>query len=138
MLDESLAALRLPDESGATVPVVTAGRPTVIVLFRGTWCPYCRAQLSKMAQALRDYSDFVDVVAITVDPPDLLQTMKHELKLPFRLLSDSSALLMKRCGGMHCIAVTDRDGVVRWTALSGNWRSDLPERSVLQLAYRHR
>ena len=110
------------------------GRPTLVVWFRGAWCPYCRKQLRNLQAALGPYRDHVNVVAITVDPPDLTAPMKKELGLEFPILSDEVGNLAGACELMHCVAVLGRKGTVDWEVVSGNWRQDIPERSLLQRA----
>lgn len=110
------------------------GRPTLVVWFRGAWCPYCRKQLRNLQAAIHPYRDLVNVVAITGDPPELTAPMKKELGLDFPILSDNVGNLVGACELMHCVAVLDRKGAVRWEVVSGNWRQDIPERSLLQRA----
>jgi peroxiredoxin len=126
------------DETGRAFPLSTLhGVPTLFVWFRGVWCPACRKQLINLARAARDYQG-VRIIAVTYDPPEALAQLKRETGLPFPLLSDPQGVLMARCELMHCVAVVDGDAVVRWGVVSGNWRADLPERALLQAAYRAR
>ena len=138
-LGEPLPDLTLQDSSGAPVALSTfRGRPTLLVWFRGSWCPYCRNQLAKLARELPDYALAVRVVAVTSDPPEKLRALRQDLGLPFTVLSDPDELLMRRCELMHCVAIADGNGVVQWGVVSGNWRRDLTERALLQAAYAQR
>jgi peroxiredoxin len=54
--------LRLPDE--------LAGHLGVILFYRGSWCPYCNAQLSAFQRALDELNDNRALVAaLSVDQP---------------------------------------------------------------------
>jgi peroxiredoxin len=131
-----LPAITLTDESGSPVDLSTLrGQPTLLVWFAGSWCPFCREQLKKLAESAPEYAGAVRIFAVTSDPPEELRTLRQELKLPFPLLSDPTRMLMRRCELMHCVAAVDPTGTVRWGIVSGNWRNDLSERAQLQAAY---
>jgi peroxiredoxin len=137
---QPLPALTLPDESGHAVDLRARDpRPLLLVFFRGSWCPYCKQQLSQIAAERARFSDGdLRVMAVSPDPPEPLLAMKAQLALPFPLLSDPERQLVNRCELSHCVAVLDSSGVMRWGVLSGNWERDLPARALLQAAYRAR
>lgn len=131
-----LPGVVLTDESGTQIDLSTLrGRPTLLVWFAGSWCPFCRTQLERLAQESPEYAEAVRVLAVTYDPPAELSALRQDLKLPFSILSDPEGVLMRRCELMHCVAVLDPEGTIRWGIVSGNWRDDIPERSLLQAAY---
>ncbi len=133
-----LPELTLPDQTGKRLSLrALDGRPLVLIWFRGSWCPYCRQQLSEIEADLAHFSAAdVRVLAVSPDPPEPLVTLQRELKLTFPLLSDPDRLLVNRCQLTHCVAIVDGSGVVRWGVVSGNWQKDLPARALLQAAYR--
>ncbi|MGH3282123.1 MAG: redoxin domain-containing protein, partial [Trebonia sp.] len=56
------------DGRALTIPDASAGGFSVVLFYRGTWCPYCNAQLrafERAGQALADAG--VRVVALSVD-----------------------------------------------------------------------
>jgi peroxiredoxin len=135
-IGQPLRGAQLVDDSGrAFVFAALRGRPILVVWFKGAWCPYCRKQLANLQRALPEYRQDVHVVAVTSDPPELLQSMRAELGLEFAVVSDAHGQFMAQCELMHCVAVADRDGIVTWGVVSGNWRGDVPERALLQAAY---
>jgi len=132
----ALPSITLTDESGRAVELSTLrGRPTLLVWFAGSWCPFCRHQLTRLAQIAPEYAGAVRIVAVTADPPEELRTLRQELNLPFSILSDPTRILMRRCELMHCVSVLDTTGTIRWGIVSGNWRDDLNERAFLHAAY---
>lgn len=134
-----LPEVTLLDDRGAAVPLRSLKeKATLLVWFRGTWCPYCRRQLANLGAALPEYGEHVRVVAVTSDPPEALATMRQELGLPYAVLSDPAGAVMGQCEFMHCVAILDRDGVVRFQGLAGSWRGALRIRPLLQAAYRAR
>ncbi|WP_445721448.1 peroxiredoxin-like family protein [Flavobacterium sp.] len=74
-------------------------KKTVVVVYRGGWCPYCNAQLSDM-QAIE--SDIVglgyQIVAISPDAPEFLKETEGKDKLAYKLFSDSEGQFSKAVG----------------------------------------
>lgn len=128
------------DDRGAAVALrALPARPTVLVWFRGAWCPYCRKQLAELAaEATRYPPDAFSIVAVAADPPEPMAKLRADLHLAMTLLSDPERHLVNVCELGHCVAILDAKGVVRWAALSGNWEKQLPARALLQAAYRTR
>lgn len=104
----------LPLEVGESIPGVTlvnafghntelkqlvSERPTLLVFYRGGWCPYCNTHLSQLADVEDQLYDMgIQIVAVSPDRPEYLQesTMKHELS--YKLLSDSDMNAAKQFG----------------------------------------
>jgi peroxiredoxin len=75
------------------------GMPTVLVFYRGGWCPYCMrqlAELQKIEDKLRELG--YQVVAVSPDPPDKLRATVQKLKIGFTLLSDNEFLATQAFG----------------------------------------
>ncbi len=76
---------------GAVVHLATlcAGRPTVLIFFRGAWCPYCNAHLAKV-QTIQDQLIKLgwQTVAIGTDTPETTQKSAEDKGLAYRLFSD--------------------------------------------------
>lgn len=93
------ARVREPDGSAKNILDVIAAAPTVLVLYRGGWCPYCNTQLSGLA----DIDDELramgfQVVAASPDRPEKLGQSIKERNLPYKLFSDSKMELAKALG----------------------------------------
>ena len=79
--------LRLPDD--------LAGHFGVVLFYRGSWCPYCNAQLSAFQRALDGLAEMdVTVVALSVDDEATTQELiaKHGLRFPVGYGADASAI----------------------------------------------
>ncbi len=139
-LGAPLPDIALHDDSGAAVRLrALTGRPTLLIWFRGSWCPYCRKQLAELAAELTHYSPAdLQIVAVAADPPEPLRLLKQQLALPFTLLSDPERQLVNRCELGHCAAILDSTGIIRWAVVSGNWDKSLPAQALLQRTYRQR
>lgn len=78
---------------------VVSEMPTLLIFYRGGWCPYCNTHLSQLAEIEdRLYDMGIQIVGISPDKPDYLQesTMEHELS--YQLLSDSKMVAAKKFG----------------------------------------
>lgn len=58
--DQRLPAFSAPDLQGATRPIPTTGRPSV-VNFWATWCPPCRVEMPLLLQLVDLYGDRFDL-----------------------------------------------------------------------------
>jgi peroxiredoxin len=79
--------LRLPDD--------LAGHFGVILFYRGSWCPYCNAQLRAFQRSLDRVADLgVEVAALSVDDETATQALiaKHGLRFPVGHSADASAV----------------------------------------------
>jgi peroxiredoxin len=67
----------------------TMQKPTVLIFYRGGWCPYCNRQLA----GLKDIEDQLDalgyqILAISPETPAQLQAQKLQTKFTVQLLAD--------------------------------------------------
>lgn len=79
--------LRLPD--------AVAGKFAVILFYRGSWCPYCNAQLRAFQRAKEKLDGLdVTVIALSVDDEETTRQLiaKHGLKFPVGHGADAAAL----------------------------------------------
>lgn len=73
-----------------SVRAATAGRPAVIVFYRGAWCPYCNLTLRAYQEQLAPELDRrgIALVAISPQKPDGSLTMQETHDLTYAVLSD--------------------------------------------------
>jgi len=66
-------------------------KPTVVIFYRGGWCPYCNSQLSdlRLVEPRLRQSGF-EVVFLSTDRPAILYSSLKAEKIDYTLLSDSS------------------------------------------------
>ncbi len=75
------------------------GKPTVLIFYRGGWCPYCNTHLSALAEIAPELEAAgFQLLAISPDRPEKLREKPDLGKLPYTLLSDSSMDLCKSFG----------------------------------------
>lgn len=71
--------------------------PTFIFFFRGSWCPFCVAQLQHYRDKLLAGKQ-ATVIAISPQTPAINNQLKHDHHINFTLLSDKGNLVAKKFG----------------------------------------
>ena len=79
--------IEVPAVGGGTIslPEDLAGSYGVVLIYRGSWCPYCNAQLAAFSRALDTLTELgVKVVALSVDDEETSAALvaKHKLRFP--------------------------------------------------------
>ena len=78
--------LEVPAVGGGTIslPDDLAGSYGVVLIYRGSWCPYCNAQLAAFSRASGALTELgVKVVALSVDDEETSAALVAKHKLPF-------------------------------------------------------
>lgn len=74
-------------------------QPTMLVFYRGGWCPYCSEHLRELATIEDDLSELgVHMVGVSPDRPEKLRESLGEYELNYTLLSDSDIRLARAFG----------------------------------------
>jgi len=100
-IGESLpnAKLRTIDGEATTLPEAVAGKPSVIVFYRGGWCPVCNKHLADLAKVEPELKkQGVQLIAISPDTPERLSKAAGDEKLSYTLYSDTNHAAMKALG----------------------------------------
>jgi peroxiredoxin len=77
------------------LPDALAGQFGVVLLYRGSWCPYCNAQLAAFQRAQDKLAEVgARVVALSVDDEATTQALvdKHHLEFPVGHSADARAV----------------------------------------------
>ncbi len=78
---------------------ITGGKRTVLIFYRGGWCPYCNKHLSELAMIEKDLAGLgYQVVAVSPDKPENLRSTETKTKAGYRLYSDSQGALIRAMG----------------------------------------
>lgn len=91
----------LPDQAGGSFRLSdrTGVGNTVVVFFRGHWCPYCRRYLTKLQANVTRFADYnAALVAISPEPTGHGRRLVEELALAFPVLSDGGCTTIERYG----------------------------------------
>lgn len=74
-------------------------QPTVLIFYRGGWCPFCNLQLADLRNIEGDLKDLgYQLIAISMDRPEELRKTMDKQKMTYMLLSDSNAKAVKAFG----------------------------------------
>ncbi len=78
------------DGKSLSIEQIQAGKPAVIVFYRGGWCPYCNTHLSDLRKLVAPLkAKGVALIAISPDlPAELFKSVKKS-ELDFQLFSDA-------------------------------------------------
>lgn len=89
---EPMPDVQLLDVHGAptTLAKATGGRSSVVVLYRGAWCPYCNLTLRAYQEDLVPQLGQRDIPLLAISPqkPDGSLSMQEKNELTFTVLSD--------------------------------------------------
>ena len=91
--------VKAPDGIAHTMLSILSRKPTVILFYRGGWCPYCNAHLSE----IRDAEDEIiqlgyQIIAISPDSPENLVATSEKNDLNYFLYSDADGTFSKAMG----------------------------------------
>ncbi len=93
LIGEKIPDLALNSISGAAVNVgsVFEEKPSVLIFYRGGWCPFCNVQLADLQTIEKDILNLgYQIIAISPDSPENLRSSIDKNKLNYRLYSDAS------------------------------------------------
>jgi peroxiredoxin len=113
LVGQQAPSARLLDLDGTPVQLteVLAAKQTVLVLFRGGWCPYCNRQLQQLQVALKHLQDLgYQVVAVSPDAPQALSGFRTSAGLHYALYSDPEATLAQKLGLAYHVQARDFGG----------------------------
>jgi peroxiredoxin len=101
LIGEQVPDLTLKDSEGKNFELLKAvkEKPTVLIFFRGGWCPYCNLHLKELQNIEKDLLDLgYQILAISMDKWELLNSSSNKNNLTYKLLSDNSAKAVKAFG----------------------------------------
>ena len=101
LIGETLPKSDLKDPNGNKVKLsdIIAKKPTVLVFYRGRWCPYCNAQLSGLGLIESDILKLgYQIVAISPDDVKNLKQIISDDSIKYSVYSDSAGKLIQEVG----------------------------------------
>lgn len=85
------------DKAVATTEIFN--KKTVLIVYRGGWCPYCNAQLMDMQEIESQIIALgYQIVAVSPDSPKFLKETTTDDKLNYQLFSDSDGKFAQALG----------------------------------------
>lgn len=81
--------LKTVDGDPVSLKALTMAKPTVLIFYRGGWCPYCNSQLAGLKDVEGRLGELgYQILAISPETPAQLQEQKLQTKFSVRLLAD--------------------------------------------------
>lgn len=140
---QPLPAFSLETPDGETIDSsALTGRPAVLVLYRGSWCPLCTAQIKELAAAWREVGRDATLWFISNQGMDRTRALADRFDLPGAFLRDPDGAATKTLGlhapgatpaglellgfpadaAVPTVLVVDADGIVRFIEVADNYR----------------
>ena len=104
------------------------GVPTVLIFYRGGWCPYCNLQLGELQKIESKLKSLgVNIVAISPDSPEDLKKLIEKKTLSYQLYSDPNLDTAKAFGIAYKV---DNENYKKLKGFSANMKkkSEQPDR----------
>ena len=101
MIGETLPNANFQNPKGEYVQLkaLLEEKPTVLVFYRGGWCPYCNVQLSGLVEIEEDVLELgYQIIAISPDDYKNLQSTIENNSTKYKLLSDPNGKFIKEIG----------------------------------------
>lgn len=101
LIGESIPMVSLKDVNGKSfdLNLAIASKPSILIFYRGGWCPYCTKQLSGLQELLPELETMgYQMIAISTDSPDELSKSQAKAHLGYTLLSDADLNVSKKFG----------------------------------------
>lgn len=101
LIGETLPNAYIQDSKGNTFELndILKTKPSVLVFYRGGWCPYCNLQLSGLASIEKDILSLgYQIVAISPDDYQNLKNTEEKDTINYQLYTDQDGKLIQEIG----------------------------------------
>lgn len=101
LIGETFPDLKVTGMDAAPVSIleIFKEKPTVLIFYRGGWCPYCNRHLAALGQNEEEILGLgYQVVAVSPDKVEKLKETAGKDEVKYRLFSDASGELSKAAG----------------------------------------
>lgn len=109
---ESIPEVEVRNLTGETIALkkIIGSKPTVLIFYRGGWCPYCNLHLAELQGIEKDILKLgYQVVAISPDAPQNLKASLEEYRLNYHLFSDASMKVAQAFGIAFAVPETSKE-----------------------------
>lgn len=98
---ENIPQVKLINDAGQSFDLnaAVASKPTILIFYRGGWCPYCSKQLAGLQEIEQDLTKMgYQLLAVSTDSPENLKQSETKSKITYTLLSDADLAASKQFG----------------------------------------
>lgn len=93
------ATVKTPTGEAVQLRALTDGKPTVLVFYRGGWCPYCNRHLAELGEIEPQLLALgYQIIALSTDDPAHTAEVAQTAGLNYQLLSDADMAASKAFG----------------------------------------
>lgn len=100
LIGEKIPNTTLRDVNGIEIKTdAILKKKTILIVYRGGWCPYCNLQLAEMQDIENQVIGLgYQVIAISPDAPSFLKQTEDKKELKYQLFSDSEGKFSQAIG----------------------------------------
>lgn len=101
LIGETIPEITLLSASGKEQNLMDliSEKPTVFLIYRGGWCPYCNAHLSDIQTAEDRIIELgYQIIAVSPESPENITASSEKSKLGYSLLSDADGNFISKLG----------------------------------------
>ena len=101
LIGHKMPEATLKDINGKSVNFqdLTNKKPSVVIFYRGGWCPYCNKQLSGLAQIEKEITDLgYQIIAISPESFENIPEIVKKDEVNYTLLSDTDGKMIEKTG----------------------------------------
>jgi len=98
---QSLPDVNVQDVNGKAINLkdLVSKKPTVMIFYRGSWCPYCNVHLGELKKMETELEALgYQIIAMSPDLPKNLKESQDKHEMKYLLVSDSKAEASKALG----------------------------------------
>ncbi len=92
LIGKAIPKVDVFDETGTKqfLPALLKGKYSILVFYRGGWCPYCNTHMQELAEAESQFLELgYQIIGISPDSPEMLASIEKDGELNYSLYSDS-------------------------------------------------
>lgn len=91
--------VKTADGTPVSLQALLMQKPTVLIFYRGGWCPYCSRQLAGLKSIEKELvAEGYQVLAVSPESPEKLQSQKLDTEFAVTLISDESLAAIRGFG----------------------------------------
>ena len=101
LIGEKIPSMEITSLDGTktTLDEIVSKKKTVLLFYRGGWCPYCNVHLAAVAEAEPDILELgFQIIGIAPDSPEKVMATMDKNSVKYQLYSDADVSLIKTMG----------------------------------------